>query len=87
MVSAKYDLMVNILYMPVIFLLASPSHYLSVRVCSLTFLYGAGMIESSSSTLTLKVLPSLIRLSRSDVGMATRTEAISTLGNNVVSRS
>ena len=48
---------------------------------SLTYLYECGVIEGTSSTITHKVLPSLVRLSRKDVHkIAVRTEAITALG-------
>ena len=50
---------------------------------SLTYLYECGVIEGSSPTVTHKVLPSLVRLTRKDVQVTSvRTEAITALGRS-----
>lgn len=52
-----------------------------VLPCSLTYLYQCGVLGATSPTLTLKVLPSLVRLTRDDTeDILVRTEATTTLG-------
>ncbi len=59
---------------------------LSSLPCSLTYLCRAGAISNESSVVTLKVLPSLIRLCKRKLDMELRAEATGTLGRLVNGR-